>query len=248
MGFFEKLRSRSSGKAPPQHSPEDIERARALFAKPEISEEARARKYRSEAILQDENVRVNLFLPVIETEAEMKKRAKEEVAYRVMGLLAVAFKGVGMEQTKVDELIAGYGIKEHFTPEERAFIEDSNPTSQMSARFSWRFEAAWTLLWALSYVEKLSKPGTLCDPGKMMGFLTGHSASQFIAEARLRTPTDILNQADLTYRYDWAAVDARLKGRPDPEINGEITVERHHALNWLVGYNDAEWDDVTTDT
>ena len=153
-----------------------------------------------------------------------------------------------MERPLVDELIADYGIKEHFTPEERAFIEDPAPTSQMRAQFSWRYEAAWTLLWTLGYLEKLSKPIVNCDPGKAMGFLAQRGAPQFVADARLRTPAEILDQADLIYRYDWAAVDARLNGRRDPKVNGEITVERHHALNWLVGYNDAEWDDVTTDT
>jgi len=248
MDYFRKLRSKFSGKVEPQHSPEHIEKARALFANPEIPEEARQRKYRSEAVLQAEGVRVNLFLPVIETEGEIKKRTKEEVAYRVMALLAVAFKGAGMEQPVVDELIADHSIKEHFTPEERAFIEDPSPTSQTSDRFAWRFEAAWVLLWALGYEQELSKPIAIGDPGKAMGFLTERGAGQFVADAQLRTPSEILDQADLVYRYDWAAVDARLNGRREPSVNGEITMERHHALNWLIRYNDAEWDDVTTDT
>ena len=247
-GLFQKLKSIFSRGTPPHHSPEEIERARVRFANPEIPRDSVQRKYRSEAILHAEGVRVNLFLPVIESEVEMKQRTKEEVAYRVMALLAVAFKGAGMDQPLVDELIADHSIKEHFTPEEHAFIEHPAPTSQMRAQFSWRCEAAWTLLWALSYVEKLSKPVVNCDPGKAMGFLTQRGTLRFVADARMRTPTEILDQADLIYRYDWAAVDSRMNGRHEPGVNGEITVERHHAFNWLIGYNDAEWDDVTTDT
>ncbi|MDR2636809.1 MAG: DUF4272 domain-containing protein [Zoogloeaceae bacterium] len=27
-----------------------------------------------------------------------------------------------------------------------------------------------------------------------------------------------------------------------------VTMERHYALNWLIGYMDQEWDDISTDT
>jgi hypothetical protein len=44
-------------------------------------------------------------------------------------------------------------------------------------------------------------------------------------------------------------VDARLKGKKPPAgVEPGVTLERHHALNWLVGYMDRDWDDVTTDT
>ncbi|HEX6611164.1 MAG TPA: DUF4272 domain-containing protein [Hyphomicrobiaceae bacterium] len=49
------------------------------------------------------------------------------------------------------------------------------------------------------------------------------------------------------YRYHWAVRDASINGRPSPaDLDPGIVMERHHALNWLIGYIDA--DDVTTDT
>jgi len=27
-----------------------------------------------------------------------------------------------------------------------------------------------------------------------------------------------------------------------------VTLERHYALNWLIGYMEQEWDDISTDT
>ncbi len=247
MNLFSKLRSSFSGASRQEHSQEDIERARARFAHPDISEEARERKYRSESVLSREGVRINLFLPVIETEADMKLRSKEEAAYRTMALLGVAVKGEGLEQPRVEEFIAQYGIKEHFTPEERSFIEDPAPWEEARARFSWRYEAVWTLLWALSFVKKLEKPVAQCDAAQAMWFLHSRTAEKFIADARLRTPKEILDQADLIYRYDWAAVDARVNRR-EPDINGEITVERHHAILWLIGRDGDEWDEIRTDT
>lgn len=246
MSLFSKLRSTFSGAPRQEHSQEDIERAREFFAQPHISEEARERKYRSEAILRREGVRINLFLPVIETEAEIKLRTKEEVAYRIMALLAVAMKGEGLEQPQLEEFITEYGTREHFTPEERSFIEGPQEEAAR-ARFTWRHEAVWTLLWALSFVKKLEKPVIQCDPAQGMWFLHTRTAEKFIADARLRTLKEILDHADAIYRYDWAAVDARVNGR-ETEINGEITVERHHAILWLIGRDGDEWDDILTHT
>ena len=33
------------------------------------------------------------------------------------------------------------------------------------------------------------------------------------------------------------------------DLHSGVVMERHHALNWLIGYSErADWDDVTTDT
>ena len=61
--------------------------------------------------------------------------------------------------------------------------------------------------------------------------------------------SEVLDQADLIYRYHWAVVDANLKGKlPPGKLDGGVTMERHYALNWLIGYFDQEWDDISTDT
>ena len=61
---------------------------------------------------------------------------------------------------------------------------------------------------------------------------------------------DLLDEADLIFRYDWACVDARIKGEPAPAgLNSEVVYERHWGLNWLIdadGQND--WDLVSCNT
>ncbi|HEY2675707.1 MAG TPA: DUF4272 domain-containing protein [Steroidobacteraceae bacterium] len=47
----------------------------------------------------------------------------------------------------------------------------------------------------------------------------------------------------------WKARDAQLHERPmPPGIDIEIVQERHHAINWVTGYDGLPWDEVTTDT
>jgi hypothetical protein len=194
-------------------------------------------------------VPVNAALPVIETESKARRRSKEEVAHRALALLVVAVKGEGLDQATTQKIAKQYGLAPHFTPKERAFLQDASPTQQDRVQFSWRYEAAWTLLWALGFVDKLEKPSKICDVPRAVRLMKERTAPQFIAQSKLRSLPEILDQADRIYRYHWAVVDARVKGKEPPAgLDPGVTQERHQALNWLIGYMDQSWDDVTTDT
>ena len=211
--------------------------------------EAKTRKQRSEAVLRAEAVPVNAALPVIETENRARRRSKEEVAYRALALLVVAVKGEGLDQGTTQKIAKQYGLAPHFTPKERAFLQNASASQQDRIQFTWRYEAAWTLLWALGFVDKLEKPSKICDVSRAVKLMKERTVQQFITESKLRSLQEILDQADRIYRYHWAVVDARVKGRTPPAgLETGVTLERHHALNWLIGYMDQEWDDVTTDT
>lgn len=214
-----------------------------------VSPEALQRKERSETILRSEGVPINEFLPVIGSEKVIKQRTKEEVAYRALALLVVALKGEGLEQPIVEEIIADHGLRSYFTPNESAFIRSASPSEHDRIQFTWRYEAAWVLLWALGYVEELEKPTKICDVSRAVRFMKERDTKQFLADAKLRSVTEILDQADRIYRYHWAVVDARLNRQEAPaSLDPGVTMERHHALNWLIGYMEQDWDDISTDT
>jgi hypothetical protein len=215
------------------------------------SPEAAGRRARSEAVLKAEGVPLNTTnLPVLPMEHETRRRSVAEVAARTLALLAVAVKGAGLEQVIVDKIVRVYALSADFSPQEAAFIADPAPSPADQAKFGWRYEAAWALLWALSYVETLEKPTHPCHAATAERFLKTVSRAAFIAGAHLRPQSEILDQADLIYRYDWAVTHARAKHLPTPAgLNTDVVPERHQALNWLYGYaDDAAWDDVTTDT
>lgn len=211
--------------------------------------EAVKRKERSEALLRSQDVPVNKFLPVIETESEAKRRTKDEIAFRALALLVIAVKGEGLEQPIVERLVKDYGLERHFTPKEKAFIKNVAPSQQDRINSTWRYEAAWTLLWALGYVEKLDKPSSICDVPRAVQFMKDRNAKQFISDSKLRPISEILDQADLIYRYHWATTDARINNKKAPaNLEPGVVLERHYALNWLIGYMNQEWDDISTDT
>ena len=65
----------------------------------------------------------------------------------------------------------------------------------------------------------------------------------------IRSKKEILDKADLIYRMDWAAVDARIHGMQGPAgLEHGVVQERHKTLNWMICFDDAEWDDVSTPT
>lgn len=214
-----------------------------------VSQEAQDRKTHSESILSERKVPINSHLPYIEDSSEALVRKVDEVALRAMALLIVAVKAEGLEQDVVEELVENYQLEDIFTSNEKAFIGNLEPSQHDKTQFIWRYEAAWVLLWALGYVEELKPPTEICDVPASISFLQKRSREQFIEDSKLRVISDILDQNDLIYRYHWAIVDARVNGLSIPEkIDTSVVLERHYALNWLIGYMDQDWDDVSTDT
>ncbi len=215
-----------------------------------ISNISLERKQRSEAILQKEGVPFIAHLPVVEDEETAQIRSLEEVAWRAMALCVVAVKGEGLEQERVLEIIEQYKLENAFTPKEREFIFNNEPSERDRIQFAWQYECYWILLWALSYVEELSRPDQICDVPRAVQTMIDQTAEEFIGNAKLRSASEFLDAADLIYRYDWACVDARVNGRIIPAwLECGVVVERHRTLNWLTGYaNNAEWDKVSTDT
>lgn len=215
----------------------------------EISAEAIDRRLRSETILRAEGVPILATLPVIETTAEALKRSKEEVALRTLCLILVAAKGEGLEEEVVERVLESYELRPHLTPKELAFVLDNSPSQHDRLQFVWRYEAASTLLWGLGFVAQLGKPVQVCDVNFAVTTMTGTTTSRFIEDSKLRPITEILDQADLIYRYHWAVRNARVKGQQIPAaLDPSVTEERHYALNWLIGYLEQAWDDVSTDT
>lgn len=211
--------------------------------------EALARKARSETRLKSEGVMTNAELPVIENAAEAKLRTADAVVDRALALLVVATKGEGLEQARVIETRDKLGAAPFLSPDEKDFVDDASPTAKDKAQFGWRYECLGVMLWALGFEAELPRPGKIVDAGRIVKLVLDKGPTAFRAEAKLRSSKDILDATDLVYRYDWACVAARMSSEPAPKgVDCEVVLERHRALNWLIGYQNQAWDDVSTDT
>jgi hypothetical protein len=164
-------------------------------------------------------------------------------------LAAVSLKGDGIEKPNLEEFIKDYNIQDKFSPKEKEFIDAEKLTLQQKMQFTWRYESLWVLLWALGYVKSLKTPVRTCNPAIAIQIINSKSAEEFKNSAKLREKAEILDQADLIYRYHGAVLDARIKNFPIPaNLDPGVVQERHYVFNWLLTYRDQDWDNVTTDT
>ena len=149
----------------------------------------------------------------------------------------------------MQEFLKKYDLDDDFTPKEKTLIQKARLSKRERAQFSWRYECYWVMLWALGYVPELGRPDHQCDVYNAVQVLLSRSSREFMKCAKLRPLAEILDKADLLYRYHWAVRQAWLEGKKAPaKLNRDVVEEWHYALNWLIGYSDQEWDDVSTDT
>jgi len=204
---------------------------------------------RSVARLRAEGVPVLDSLPVIETEADSHIRSRDEIVDRAIALLAVASRGAGDPPEQVDRFVATFDASRHFSPHERAFFAQARPDPRTASALSWRFEGVVVLLWALGYRDSLGTPAAPVDGAELVRAFVSRTPAAFRSGAHVRSRSELLDAADRIYRYAWATTDARINDRPAPAgLSPDVVMEWHQAINWLIGYQDAAWDDVPTDT
>jgi hypothetical protein len=205
------------------------------------------RKQWAESVLEEQGVPINRHLPCIEGELQARVPPVKAVANRLLALSVVAVKGQGMAQAEVEAIVDVRGIRPLLTPKELAFINDLEPSEHDCIQFVWRYEAAWVLFWALNFTgAPLSYPDGICDVDLLLDTVRD---TPDLTINGLQSTNNILNEADIIYRYHWAVRDAQINGNDIPaSLNASVVMERHYALNWLVGYMGADWDDISTDT
>lgn len=200
------------------------------------SQEAIDRRARSNERLATEGLSVPADLPLTVDSTKAKFRTKEQVAQRAIAVCLTALKAERMDLDKIEELVKSYKAKKFFTPEETQFIENAASSNEEQNRYLWRYEGLVVLMWALGYGDALERPDTACDVKKTVSYLSNRTTEQFIADATLRSPAEILDEADLVYRYQWALNDARKRGKSAPTgLDRSIVQQRQDMLNWLTG-------------
>lgn len=226
----------------------------------QVNEEQINRRLKSREILKDKFIYVPAWYPLIETEEESKYRLVEEIAKRAVALMIVSvysecLLGEGMEVKEAYEFVSGiidrFGAEEFFSPKEKEYLQNSNPTQEEKVAYSWQYENLFVMEWALGLRDELDFPDHICDVPLSVRLLNDcDSIEKVIEKSKPKSKDVLLDECDLIFCLDWACVDTRVHKLPAPAgMDSGVVVERHKALNWLIGYDEAtEWDDVRTDT
>jgi hypothetical protein len=209
--------------------------------------QALARKAATEAQLKARGIEVADTLPPVVCEDELLLRDKNEVVERARALLVTALRAESVasgEPMATEALLDKMPLAEDgLSPLERAFLGLAAPTQEQCAQFIWGYESLYLLEWALGLAKELPYPSQACDAASTVATLIEMRGPE------LRVPSELLDALDLHYRLHWAIRQKRLKKQADmPGIDADVVMQRHHALNWLVRYQHAPWDDVDTPT
>lgn len=209
------------------------------------------RRLKSEEFCKSKNIPVyknpnSLF---VEPENNVTIRTKDEVVDRAIALCYLELKSENADKNALADFAKKYNVMAKLTPKEKIFALAENPTEQQMTDANWRAESYHVMLWALGYVDNLKYANEMCNVGEDVKHLFSKTEQEFREKAKLRTKTEILDQADLILRLDWACVSARVKNEPAPSgLDGSVVYERHYSLNWLTHFQNQDWDVVTTDT
>lgn len=221
---------------------------RTTLDHPEPKPSQLARRNRSLAVLKQLGVPYLATLPVTEAEGSFAPREVREIAERALAVAIAAVKGESNDHAFAQKLVSDYKARSLFTPKELAFIENPEPPRQQLVDYSWGYEALHVLLWSLGHVEDLKAPNQICDVAAEVAIVRENGREGLVAQAKLRSASELLDKADLYYHLHWSAIELRLRSQSSSALDEGIVRERHHALNWLIRYMNQEWDDVRTDT
>jgi hypothetical protein len=179
-------------------------------------------------------------------------RSAAEVAGRLVILASTCF--VAQERTGqgvVATWLKAQGIWSAVSPSERRFLEAQSASAEDEIAFSWNAEAVYFLGWALGLATVLEPPTDQASTGSILDRLPapGESIANFLRDSALRPAIEIANAVEALHDAHASCRAAVHSGVPERHsYNPEVCQERHRAGNWLICYEDADWDDVATDT
>jgi hypothetical protein len=131
-------------------------------------------------------------------------------------------------------------------------MDSPEPSRKQIINMSWQCERLIVLLWSLRQIEHLPVADEQCNPSIFQDFLPPYadiSVDEFISRAQTRPDKELWEMCDEMLCLHWEARDAKINNRkPRRPADIEIIQERHHAINWVTGYDGLPWDEVTTDT
>lgn len=202
-------------------------------------------------------------LPLNNDDDNISLRSKEEVVKRTVGTLLVSLyseallnpdenMSVTEARNFIDNVMKDLSInklEDVLTKNELEYIMDNDSDESTRIQYSWHYENLYILEWILG-LEEWNYPDNICDVGKIVRNLKQFSSVEDMCNnTTMRSKKEILDKADLIYRMDWAAVDARIHQMQGPgHLEHGVVQERHRTLNWMICFDNADWDYVSTPT
>jgi len=205
---------------------------------------ATERKLNSEKKLASLGIVLIDDLPPIENEHDLNFKSAQQIAKRI---LILAYLNTVASDSSLQQEVMMFLIREKLwdeaSPKEQELFHKPTLSEDEMAEIQWRTESIWLMLWALDKVATLEVAAKEVDPEAIFMVLPGffESTNDFIYTAQTRVRAEILDEADFTFRLNWALREASNRDQKINDINELVAYERYLSLNWIIGLTD-QWE------
>lgn len=184
-------------------------------------------------------------------ELDDEPRSAQEVARRCVILYGIYRAANGEDRGQISRWLDEQGLWSELSETEQEFLSCDVPNEQEEIDADWQIEDLHLLLWALGEIEAQATLGSYCEVPAIdqacQWFLA--DTGSFIRTARLRGEDELDELEEQIYEAHWLLTYAQEHQEAVPsELDPDVVVERHQAINWLMGYSGLNWDDVSIET
>ena len=159
------------------------------------------------------NIPSDLSFHFIDSETEI--REIDDIVYRSISLFCLATYADSLLQGNcsrdearafAEKFISRYNIYDHFTAKEKEFVDMKEPTNDVIGKFCWMWEALYSMLYCLGFVDVLGLPTEACKVSLCSRvFGKNRTTDAVLKAAKLRSKEQILDFADLIFCCNNAA-------------------------------------------
>lgn len=115
-------------------------------------------------------------------------------------------------------------------------MESKKVSKQGLQDATWAFEECAMLMWTLGLIDKPNSDKE-CNVEQLDKFFFNiKSYDELSSQCSIKSKEEILEQADLLFRYHWACRETRMQGKQLPQLNEMIVQEQRRALEWILNW------------
>ncbi|KAH0791002.1 DUF4272 domain-containing protein [Histomonas meleagridis] len=140
-------------------------------------------------------------------------------------------------QKFVQKFITRYNSEDFFSPKEKEFYDNPNPSQNEIGFICWRWESLYVLLWCLGLIENIGIPKNPCEVFQCSRpFSKYRFTHDLTAAMKPRTAEEIIGKKDL--------VLCCMESEEKDSFDLGVITGWNNILDWILN-NDKEWDVIT---
>lgn len=211
-----------------------------------LDEKDKSRIKRNIEILKQKNIPFIEHMKAIPFNSCTSLCSKEEIISRMLADYVIATCALYSLEEKVNivhyvlsQMDEKLNIKSVLAPVDINFlnaITEQKVSKQGLQDATWAFEECAMLMWTLGLIDKPDSD-KMCKVEQLNNFFFNiKNYDELLSQCTIKSKEEILEQADLIFRYHWACRETRMKGKKIQQLDEMIVQEQRRALEWVLNW------------